>query len=107
MSPARKRVLILNGDHRGPALNVAMVTEAAPTYAPLGQALLAAACPADPDTGLQGPRPGLEAPVTGQMRSRFGPQIDAWRVVRTEHVHHAQPSQDPLFHPPQRIRVTG
>lgn len=105
VSPVRKPVLLLNGDRSGPALNVAMVSEAAPTYAPPGQALIAAACPTESDTGLHGPPPGLEAAVTSQMRSWFGPQVDAWRVVRTDHIHHAQPSQDPPFHPRQRIQV--
>jgi phytoene dehydrogenase-like protein len=104
-SPVRKPVLLLNGDQSGPALNVAMVSEAAPTYAPLGQALVAAACPSIANAGHAGPPVGLEAAVTAQMRAWFGSQVDDWRLLRTDHIHHAQPSQGLPFHPRQRVRV--
>jgi hypothetical protein len=128
-SPVHKPVLLLNGDRSGPALNVAMISEAAPSYAPPGQALIAAACPApasasvdatagadagadgdadahaDDHAGPYGAAGGLEAAVTAQMHAWFGPQVDAWRLLRTDHIRHAQPSQDPPFHPRQRVRV--
>lgn len=103
--PVRKPVLLLDGERSGPALNVAMVSEAAPSYAPKGQALIAAACPNDSEPGAPGPPPDLAADVTTQMRSWFGPQVDAWRLLRTDHIHHAQPSQDLPFHPRQRVKV--
>lgn len=108
-SPVRKPVLLLDGERSGPALNVAMVSEAAPTYAPPGQALIAAACPADPaphsPSAATGPPEGLGTEVATQLRSWFGEQVDSWRLLRTDHIHHAQPSQDPPFHPRQTIRV--
>jgi hypothetical protein len=39
------------------------------------------------------------------MRSWFGPQVDAWRLLRTDHIHHAQPSQDLPFQPRQRVQI--
>lgn len=111
-SPVRKPVLLLDSERSGPALNVAMMSEAAPSYAPAGQALIAAACPGDADMASSGgpddppERPeGIGAAVTTQMRGWFGPQVDAWRLLRVDHIAHAQPSQDPPFHPRQRVQV--
>ena len=78
--------LLLDGEGTGPALNVAMMTGAAPTYSSDGRALVAAACP-----GTHGD--DLADAVTAQMRRWFGAQVDAWEVLRVDHIAHAQPVQ--------------
>lgn len=99
-SPVGSPVLVLDGDGRGPALNVAMISEAQPSYAPQGQALIAAACP-----GVSASRPDLAEAVTAQMRSWFGSQVARWRLLRTDHIRFAQPVQNPPFTPRRRQQL--
>jgi glycine/D-amino acid oxidase-like deaminating enzyme len=99
-SPVRRPVLVLDGEGTGPALNVAMMSEAAPGYAPDGQALIAAACPGVP-TGEE----ALGERVQAQLRGWFGAEVDAWRLLRTDHITHAQPDSSPPLHPRRSQRV--
>jgi hypothetical protein len=107
-SPIARPRLVLDADGSGPALNVAMMSEAQPSYAPDGQALIAAACPR-PDRGSgqgpQPPSPDLASAVTVQMRDWFGEQVDDWRVLRVDHIEHAQPVQSPPFTPRRKIKI--
>ncbi len=73
--PVRQRLIVLDGEGSGPALNVAIMSEVAPEYAPTGMALIAAACPGVADRDL-------EPAVRSQLRSMVG---------RTRH-HLAPPS---------------
>lgn len=103
--PLRRPVVVLDADRSGPALNVAMISEAAPTYAPEGQALIAAACPhvgLDPAIDLA---TGLGDATRAQMRTWFGEQVNDWRLLRTDHIAHAQPVQSPPFSPVKPLRV--
>ena len=107
-SPVAKPLLFLDADNSGPALNVAMMSEAQPQYAPTGQALIAAACPRPnrgPDLGPVPPSQELAGEVTAQMRSWFGEQVDEWRLLRVDHIEHAQPVQVPPFSPRKRVTV--
>ena len=99
-SPVQRPILVLDGEPggSGPALNVAMMSEAAPSYAPTGQSLIAAACP-----GTHGDE--LAPKVTAQMRSWFGEQVDSWRVLRVDHIRHAQPQQNPTVHPKRSVHI--
>jgi predicted NAD/FAD-dependent oxidoreductase len=107
-SPVTKPLLFLDADRSGPALNVAMMSEAQPRYAPANQALIAAACPR-PDRGSghgpPPPSPDLATEVADQMRNWFGAQVDTWRVLRVDHIEHAQPVQSPPFTPRKKISV--
>lgn len=100
--PVASPVLVLDGDGTGPALNVAMISEAQPSYAPEGQALIAAACPGTHPSG-----PDLTDAVTAQMRSWFGSQVARWRLLRTDHIRFAQPVQNPPFAPRRRQQLTN
>jgi len=40
-------------------------------------------------------------------RGWFGEPVDEWRLLRTDHIHHAQPVQRPPFAPRKRVRLTG
>jgi len=98
-APVAGAALLLDGEGTGPALNVAMMTGAAPSYSPDGRALIAAACP-----GAHGPE--LNAAVTTQMRNWFGAQVDGWKLLRTDHITHAQPSQNVPFNPKGSVKVS-
>lgn len=104
--PLRGPRLVLDADGSGPALNVAMISEAQPAYAPAGQSLIAAACPTpSTDGGPAAPPDDLAEQVRQQLRGWFGPSVDGWRLLRTDHIHHAQPVQRPPFNPRKRVRL--
>lgn len=79
-----------------PAMNIAVMTNVAPSYAPDGSALIAAACPGRAD-------PEIEPAVRAQLRSIWGSQVDSWRTLRTDVIPHGQPRQHPPFAPKQRV----
>jgi len=104
--PMRGPLLLLDADRSGPALNVALISEAQPAYAPSGQSLIAAACPAPAAGGAPPPPPAdLGEQVRTQLRGWFGPGVDEWRLLRTDHIVHAQPVQRPPFNPRKRVRL--
>jgi phytoene dehydrogenase-like protein len=96
--PVPDRLVLLDGAASGPALNVAVMSNVAPSYAPDGQALVVAACPGRVDDGL-------EHEVRHQLQAWFGPQVDRWRHLRTHRIPYAQPDQRPPFSPKRRIRL--
>ncbi|MGB8859151.1 MAG: NAD(P)/FAD-dependent oxidoreductase, partial [Ilumatobacteraceae bacterium] len=99
-APVAQKLIVLDGTLTGPALNVAVMSNVAPDYAPPGQALIAAACPAFGDD--QGT---LAATVQRQLRGWWGAQVDGWRVLRVDTIHHGQPDSQPPFHPKQRVSL--
>jgi hypothetical protein len=60
----------------------------APTYAPAGQALVSV-------TVLGLPDGDVEASVRKQLLDWFGPDVNAWRHLRTYRIPYALPSQAP------------
>lgn len=98
--PRRGRALLLDGERSGPAANVAVMSEVAPTYAPPGRALVVTAVP-----GRGALEPDLVTATTTQMRSWFGTQVDGWQVLRTDVIHHGQPDQRPPFDPRRRVAL--
>jgi phytoene dehydrogenase-like protein len=96
--PVADRLIVLDGTGAGPALNVAVMTNVAPSYAPDGSALIAAACPGIADIGI-------EPTVRRQLRGWWGPEVDDWRHLRTHSIPHGQPHQPPPFRPKQTIVV--
>ena len=100
-APVAQRLIVLDGTLAGPALNVAVMSNVSPHYAPAGQALVAAACPNIPDHQLA----GLADAVRAQLRGWWGAQVDSWRVLRTDTIHHGQPDSQPPFHPKQRVSL--
>lgn len=97
-SPVDGRYVVLDGTGAGPATNIAVMSDVAPAYAPVGKALVAAACPgvADPDA---------EQPVRAQLRRIWGPVVDEWVALRTDVIAHGQPRQPPSFSPKQRVSL--
>jgi phytoene dehydrogenase-like protein len=89
--PWEDPILMLNGEARGPVNNLAVLSQAAPRYAPSGQSLISA-------TVLGIPRAAdasLEAEVRDQLRDWFGTQVDRWRWLRTYRIAYALPDQRP------------
>jgi phytoene dehydrogenase-like protein len=98
--PYRDPLLTLDGTGDGPACNVAIMSNVAPSYAPPGRALIAAAVPG-PDSS----RPDLDETVRAQLRGWWGDRVDTWTHLRTYRIAHGQPDQRPPFHPKQQIAL--
>ncbi len=96
VAPESHRLILLDGSGTGPALNVAIMSNVAPSYAPPDRCLIAAACPGVADAELA-PR------VRAQLRSWWGPQVDAWDHLRTDVISHGQPEQRPPFDPKRSV----
>ncbi len=95
-------VLLLDGDgvDGGPARNVSVITEVAPSYAPAGRSLLAAAVP-----GTDALDPTLTDRVRTQLARWFGSQTADWDHLRTDVIPHGQPRQTPPFSPKRRVAL--
>jgi phytoene dehydrogenase-like protein len=104
VSPTGGRpLLVLEGDGLLGALvnNVAVLSDVAPGYAPAGRSLVNASLPAGRGDDLDDD--ALDHAVRAQLRGWFGPQVDAWRLLRVDRIAHAQPQQEPgTLDPPQR-----
>ncbi|MEM9515703.1 MAG: NAD(P)/FAD-dependent oxidoreductase [Actinomycetota bacterium] len=96
--PVDSRLVVLDGTGRGPVLNVAVMSNVAPTYAPVGRHLVVAAAP-----GHAGP--GLVDDIRSQLRSWWGDSVDRWEVVATHRIAHGQPRQAPPFQPKQSVAL--
>ena len=97
-APIDDKLVVLDGTGRGPVLNVAVMSNVAPTYAPSGSHLVVAALPGhDGDT--------IEADARSQLRGWWGSQVDTWDHVATYRIAHGQPRQRPPFDPKQRVRL--
>ena len=97
-APIDDKLVVLDGTGRGPVLNVAVMSNVAPTYAPSGSHLIVAALPGhDGDT--------IEADARSQLRGWWGSQVDTWDHVATYRIAHGQPRQRPPFDPKQRVRL--
>lgn len=94
-APTDSKFIVLDGSSRGPALNVAVMSNVSPDYAPAGRHLVAAAVPASLDSDL-------ESTVGRQMVAMFGPAAERWRHLRTYRIPHGQPDQSPPFRPKKR-----
>jgi phytoene dehydrogenase-like protein len=96
--PIADKLVVLDGTGRGPVLNVAVMSNVAPTYAPAGSHLIVAALP-----GRDGD--SIEADARSQLRGWWGSQVDTWDHVATYRIAHGQPRQRPPFDPKQRVRL--
>jgi len=96
--PTNSRAIILDGANTGPARNLAVMSNVAPSYAPAGRHLIAAACPGV----LSG---NLDAEVRNQLQGWFGDIVDDWSTVRVDQIEHGQPKQEPPLQPRQPIKL--
>ncbi len=101
--PLNEPILVLNGEEKGPVNNVAVLREVSATYAPPGAALISASVIdhsfSDQENLLQ--------EVQEQMTSWFGPQVRTWEHLRTYHIQHALPEQEPpaLLDPQRPVKL--
>ncbi|MDX1548236.1 MAG: FAD-dependent oxidoreductase, partial [Rhodothermales bacterium] len=104
-SPHDEPILVLNGDGEGPINNVAVLTDAAPSYAPEGQTLISVTVLGDPDL----PDERLETRVRGHLADWYGAEVGTWRHLRTYRVRYALPAlPPPRLDPPERpVRLGG
>ena len=94
--PTKEKYVVLDGTGNGPVLNVAVISNVAPSYAPADKHLIVAALPGVTDGDL-------EAMSRKQLRSWWGPQVDDWKCLRTYVINHGGPVQKPPFSPRQRV----
>ena len=97
-SPVDGAWIVLDGRGTGPVLNVAVMSNVSPHYAPAGRHLVAAAMPGV----VEG---DLESAARRQLRSWWGPQVETWRHLRTDRIPHGQPDQSPPFNPRKRVSL--
>jgi phytoene dehydrogenase-like protein len=97
-SPTDTRCVILDGTGDGPVLNVAVMSNIAPSYAPPGRHLIAAALPGRAEGDL-------EHDAREQLRGWWGPEVDEWEHLATYRIPHGQPRQSPPFAPKQAVRL--
>jgi phytoene dehydrogenase-like protein len=96
--PVPDKLIVLDGASTGPVMNVAIMSNVAPSYAPPGQALIGAVLP-----GVH--QPGAADDARKQLRGWWGSQVDAWQHLRTDAIAHGQPSQVPPFSPKRRVAL--
>lgn len=96
--PTTSRAIILDGENSGPVRNVAVMSNVAPSYAPAGRHLIAAACPGDVSSDLA-------ASATTQLHSWFGSQVSSWDLLRVDRIEHGQPVQAPPLRARQRTKL--
>jgi phytoene dehydrogenase-like protein len=97
-APIDSKLVVLDGTGRGPVLNVAVMSNVAPTYAPTGSHLVVAALPGHDGNSI-------EHDARAQLRGWWGAQVDTWEHLATYRIAHGQPRQRPPFQPKQRVRL--
>ena len=102
-APVPDRTIILDGDRRGPATNVAVMSNVAPSYAPPGRALIVVEIPAPP----RGPDSELLDAVRHQLREWWGSTVDGWQHLSTIRIAHGHPDQRAGSSLKRRVRLGG
>ena len=93
--PIEEPILVLNGDGHGPVNNMCVPSQIAHSYAPSGQSLVSL-------TVLKSyaDQEALTSEVLAQMRDWFGPEVDAWRHLKTLEIDYALPVMSPTSQEP-------
>ncbi len=100
VAPVTHRSLLLDGTGSGPAWNVTVLSNVAPSYAPPGRALVGAAVPGRADAGIDGA-------VRSQLAAWFGDGVAEWETLRVDVIPHGQPTQPPGQSLKRRVRLDG
>lgn len=88
--PIDQPILLLDGTGKGPVNHLAVISNAAPQYAPPGKSLIAANVLGN----LEDPQRLTDA-IQGQLREWFGGAVDRWRLLRIFSIPYALPTQRP------------
>ncbi|MFI7212767.1 NAD(P)/FAD-dependent oxidoreductase [Micromonospora maritima] len=91
--PLDEPILLLDGDRREMIANTVVLSNAAPTYAPAGQHLVA--------TSVVGPQPPPERVIRTELERLYGRSTADWTHLTTVTVPHALPAAPP---PQGRLR---
>lgn len=91
-APQRGPWLIVNGESTGLVRTLCVLSEAAPSYAPMGRALISVTT-----TAQIGAHDDVPQAVKLFLHSWFGSQVDEWRHLRTDHIQGALPPIDLLL----------
>ena len=97
-APVDSKLVVLDGTGDGPVLNVAVMSNVCPDYAPAERHLIAAALPGVCDGDL-------EDLARTQLRGWWGDQVDRWDHLATYRIPHGQPGQAPPFSPKQTVHL--
>ena len=100
-APLSTKCVVLDGTGEGPVLNVALMSNVAPSYAPPGRHQIVAAMPGLGD-GATGEDDAVHI-ATDQLRGWWGEQVDSWEVLAVHRIAHGQPSQRAPFSPRRRV----
>ena len=98
-APQRGPWLMVNGDGDGLVRTVCVLSEAAPSYAPYGRALISVTASEQID-----PHGDISQAVRQYLQSWFGSQVNEWRHLRTDRIQRALP---PLGALPPGNRTTS
>ena len=86
--PSTHPVIVVDGRREGPVVNAAVMSVAAPSYAPAGVHLVQVTCLLDEDAPPQ-------AVVRRQAGEMFGVSPSSWREIHRHLIHGALPAQPP------------
>jgi len=90
-APQRGPWLMVNGENDGVVRTVCVLSEAAPSYAPPGRALISVTT-----TEQAGAHGDVSRATREELCSWFGAQVNEWRHLRTDRIPRALPSLDAL-----------
>ncbi len=100
--PTASTMMAVDGRRRGPVVNTAVMTNAAPELAPPGRHLVQATCllPASADAAA------TEAEVRRQVGEVYGVDTTGWQLVHRHDIRHALPAQPPPLRTTSPARVS-
>ena len=100
--PTASTMIAVDGRRRGPVVNTAVMTNAAPELAPPGRHLVQATCllPASAHAAA------TEAEVRRQVGEVYGVDTARWQLVHRHDIRHALPAQPPPLRTTSSARVS-
>lgn len=109
--PFKEPFLVLNGDGQGPVNNIAFPSLVSPSYSSSGKTLIAVVVLGQPYLQSE----NLEQQVRSQCFDWFGDAVQDWDHIRTYHIEHALPEQNPPTANPyvlpelvnEKVRICG
>jgi phytoene dehydrogenase-like protein len=90
-SPVGGNDLVLDADGDGPVTTVAVMSDVAPGYAPVGACLVSVSSVGVPEVDDD----AFDARVRRQLTSWYGHGVADWRRLRVDRIPYAQPRQEP------------
>ena len=86
-SPVDEAILVLDGEGTGPVNHLCVLSDAQPSYAPRGSALISASVMGVPSQTDE----DLDARVRAQLRDWYGDIVESWRMLRVDRIPRALP----------------